>query len=75
MRIARGFPTTANSFAATCSTAPAWRSNPGVDFGRHRASAHVRFAYTIDAAKLEEGIARLARFLQAREGNMRASPP
>jgi aspartate/methionine/tyrosine aminotransferase len=48
---------------------------PGVDFGRHRASAHVRFAYTIDAAKLEEGIARLARFLQAREGNMRASPP
>jgi aspartate/methionine/tyrosine aminotransferase len=36
---------------------------PGVDFGRHRASAHVRFAYTIGQAKLEDGIARLARFL------------
>jgi aspartate/methionine/tyrosine aminotransferase len=37
---------------------------PGVDFGRHRAAAHVRFAYTIGQAKLEDGIARLARFLQ-----------
>jgi aspartate/methionine/tyrosine aminotransferase len=36
---------------------------PGVDFGRHRAAAHVRFAYTIGQAKLEDGIARLARFL------------
>jgi aspartate/methionine/tyrosine aminotransferase len=36
---------------------------PGIDFGRHRASAHVRFAYTIGQAKIEEGIARLARFL------------
>ena len=37
---------------------------PGIDFGRHRASAHVRFAYTIGEAKIEEGIARLARFLR-----------
>ena len=37
---------------------------PGVDFGRHRPAAHVRFAYTIGQAKLEDGIARLARFLQ-----------
>jgi aspartate/methionine/tyrosine aminotransferase len=36
---------------------------PGIDFGRHRASAHVRFAYTIGQAKIEEGIARLTRFL------------
>jgi aspartate/methionine/tyrosine aminotransferase len=36
---------------------------PGIDFGRHRATAHVRFAYTIGQAKIEEGIARLARFL------------
>ena len=35
---------------------------PGIDFGRHRAAAHVRFAYTIDLAKLEEIISRfLAR--------------
>ena len=36
---------------------------PGVDFGSHRAAEHVRFAYTIAQAKLEDGVARLARFL------------
>ena len=36
---------------------------PGVDFGMHRASDHVRFAYTIEMAKLEDGVARLARYL------------
>jgi aspartate/methionine/tyrosine aminotransferase len=36
---------------------------PGIDFGRHRAERHVRLAYTIGQAKIEEGIARLARFL------------
>jgi aspartate/methionine/tyrosine aminotransferase len=39
---------------------------PGIDFGTHRASAHVRFAYTIEMAKLEDGVARLARFLVQR---------
>ena len=32
---------------------------PGVDFGTHRAAMHVRFAYTIDQARIEEGVARL----------------
>jgi hypothetical protein len=36
---------------------------PGVDFGRHRADAHVRFAYTIAQEKLREGIRRLAAWL------------
>jgi aspartate/methionine/tyrosine aminotransferase len=36
---------------------------PGVDFGAYRAAEHVRFAYTIEQAKLEEGVARLARYL------------
>jgi aspartate/methionine/tyrosine aminotransferase len=36
---------------------------PGIDFGRHRASQHVRFAYTIAQEKLEEGVARLGRHL------------
>ncbi|MDE2002767.1 MAG: pyridoxal phosphate-dependent aminotransferase [Betaproteobacteria bacterium] len=36
---------------------------PGVDFGRHRARQHVRLAYTIDERKLEDGVARLARYL------------
>jgi len=39
---------------------------PGLDFGSHRASDHVRFAYTIEMAKLEDGVARLGRFLQGR---------
>ncbi|HQR11093.1 MAG TPA: pyridoxal phosphate-dependent aminotransferase [Casimicrobiaceae bacterium] len=39
---------------------------PGIDFGTHRASEHVRFAYTIAREKLEDGVARLARFLGAR---------
>jgi aspartate/methionine/tyrosine aminotransferase len=36
---------------------------PGIDFGIHRARSHVRFAYTRSAADLEEGVARMARFL------------
>ena len=38
---------------------------PGLDFGRHRAEEHVRFAYTIAQEKLEDGVARLAHFLKA----------
>lgn len=36
---------------------------PGMDFGTHRARQHVRFAYTIDQRKLEEGVRRLGEFL------------
>ena len=36
---------------------------PGIDFGVHRAQQHVRLAYTIDERKLEDGVARLARYL------------
>jgi aspartate/methionine/tyrosine aminotransferase len=36
---------------------------PGIDFGRHRADAHVRFAYTIELGKLREGVRRLADWL------------
>ena len=36
---------------------------PGIDFGVYRAASHVRFAYTIDMRKLEDGVHRLARFL------------
>jgi len=38
---------------------------PGIDFGVHRASRHVRLAYTVEMAKLEEGVARLRRHLQS----------
>jgi aspartate/methionine/tyrosine aminotransferase len=36
---------------------------PGIDFGRHRAEDHVRFAYTIALDKLQEGMRRLAGWL------------
>jgi aspartate/methionine/tyrosine aminotransferase len=39
---------------------------PGHDFGRHRARAHVRFAYTIEMAKLADGAERMQRFLRGR---------
>jgi aspartate/methionine/tyrosine aminotransferase len=39
---------------------------PGIDFGRHRARRHVRFAYTIDQRKLDDGVQRLQRYLHRR---------
>jgi aspartate/methionine/tyrosine aminotransferase len=36
---------------------------PGVDFGAHAASSHVRFAYTTSAASLREGVRRLREYL------------
>jgi len=37
---------------------------PGLDFGSHKPAAHVRFAYTTSMAHLEEGVARLQRYLR-----------
>jgi aspartate/methionine/tyrosine aminotransferase len=42
-------------------------ATPGVDFGRHRTSNFVRFAYTIDVARIEEGLKRLSAWLGGRE--------
>jgi len=36
---------------------------PGIDFGKHKASQHVRFAYTTSMQQLEEGISRLKKYL------------
>jgi aspartate/methionine/tyrosine aminotransferase len=37
---------------------------PGLDFGHYRPETHVRFAYTTSLENLEEGISRLAAFVQ-----------
>lgn len=37
---------------------------PGLDFGRHRAQAHVRFAYTQSIPRLEEALQRIERGLK-----------
>ncbi len=39
---------------------------PGLDFGAHRASDHVRFAYTIAQDRIADGVARLERYLSQR---------
>ena len=33
---------------------------PGIDFGRHRASEHVRFAYTQPVPRLQQAVERIA---------------
>ncbi|WP_018077561.1 pyridoxal phosphate-dependent aminotransferase [Thiobacillus denitrificans] len=40
-------------------------ATPGVDFGSHRATRHIRFAYTQPLPRLADAMARLDRFLQA----------
>ncbi len=37
---------------------------PGLDFGRHRPGAHLRFSYAAPREDLEEGVARTADFLR-----------
>ncbi|MBK5012637.1 pyridoxal phosphate-dependent aminotransferase [Pseudomonas sp. S60] len=41
---------------------------PGLDFGRHLAGHHVRFAYTQNLARLEQAVQRIARGLQSWQG-------
>jgi aspartate/methionine/tyrosine aminotransferase len=38
---------------------------PGIDFGAHQSSRHIRFAYTQPLPRLTEAMTRLDRFLQA----------
>lgn len=38
---------------------------PGIDFGEYRANEHVRFAYTTSMEQLQEGVARIERYLTA----------
>ncbi len=40
-------------------------ATPGVDFGKNETNHFLRFAYTIDEAKIEEGISRIAKWLGA----------
>jgi aspartate/methionine/tyrosine aminotransferase len=50
-------------FALEALAATGVAFTPGMDFGRNRPEAHVRFAYTISRPKLEEGVRRLAEWL------------
>ncbi|MDQ2963199.1 MAG: pyridoxal phosphate-dependent aminotransferase [Pseudomonadota bacterium] len=50
-------------FALEALSATGVAFTPGIDFGRNRPEAHVRFAYTIAKPLLAEGVHRLARWL------------
>jgi aspartate/methionine/tyrosine aminotransferase len=41
---------------------------PGLDFGRHQAGHHVRFAYTQNLPRLEQAVERIARGLRSWKG-------
>lgn len=41
-------------------------ATPGLDFGKNSPQHHIRFAYTIDRERLEEGLVRMAALLDSR---------
>ena len=57
---------TASPSRARCSSARAWPSRPGRDFGRHEPERHVRIAYTQPIARLKEAVARIGAILPRR---------
>jgi aspartate/methionine/tyrosine aminotransferase len=58
-----GFCDDSLAFCRTVLEATGVAFTPGIDFGGHRANRHVRFAYTVGMEKLEQGVARLERYL------------
>jgi aspartate/methionine/tyrosine aminotransferase len=60
------FAADSQAFCCDLLDAVAVAITPGLDFGHHRAEAHVRLAYTIAMAKLEDGVERLRRFVGTR---------
>ncbi len=51
------------AFARELIEKPGVAITPGLDFGANAPQRHVRFAYTVARDKLEEGVARMARYL------------
>ena len=42
-------------------------ATPGLDFGSNAPQRHMRFAYTVERERIEEGLARMAAFLNSRK--------
>jgi aspartate/methionine/tyrosine aminotransferase len=53
------------AFASQLLSQAGIAATPGIDFGAHQSSRHIRFAYTQPLPRLTEAMARLDRFLQA----------
>lgn len=52
-----------HAFAHTLLEQAGVAITPGLDFGENAPQRHLRFAYTVDRRKLEDGVARLAHHL------------
>lgn len=62
------------SFAGQLLTEAGVASTPGLDFGSNAPQRHMRFAYTVGRNQIEEGLARMAAFLNSM-GPKITSPP
>ncbi len=60
----RGVTDDSYQFAQTLLEEAGVAVTPGRDFGFHQPETHLRFAYTTNLSKLEEGVDRLRRFIQ-----------
>lgn len=49
-------------------------ATPGLDFGNNHPQEHMRFAYTIERHRIEEGLARMAAVLGSRYPGISSSP-
>jgi aspartate/methionine/tyrosine aminotransferase len=58
------FSRDSHAFAASLLKEAGVAITPGLDFGRFEPETHVRFAYTTAIVRLQEGVARLARFVE-----------
>jgi aspartate/methionine/tyrosine aminotransferase len=54
------------SLAEKLLTGAGVAATPGLDFGSNAPESHMRFAYTVDRSQIEEGLARMAKFLNSR---------
>lgn len=59
----RRFTEDSYGFAQTLLEETGVAVTPGIDFGSHQANHHLRFAYTTSMEQLQEGVARLRRYL------------
>lgn len=59
------FTSDSQAFATQLLTQTGIAATPGLDFGSHHATRHIRFAYTQPLPRLTEAVTRLDRFLRA----------
>ena len=59
-----------SSLAEQLLTQAGVAATPGLDFGSNAPHRHMRFAYTVDRDRIEEGLARMAAFLSSRQARV-----